>query len=211
MSVLRLLQLAVILCALAPSAAVAAAPIVYTGSVAVRSQDEAERADALRSALAKVVIERSGDAGILAREDVANAVAKADRYVVQYSYHAEAGAAPLMLVAQFDAAAVDALLQRLGLRASTPLAGGDSASEVSVWIGGLRGVDDWLRVAGYLARQPRLRASRPLAAHDDGVLMRLSLDGGLAPFLDTLAAGQVLAVDAGAAPSGADAALVLVP
>ncbi|MBC6942358.1 MAG: DUF2066 domain-containing protein [Xanthomonadales bacterium] len=209
-SLLRLLHFVLAACVLAASLPANGARLPYSGSVQVRSQDEAERADALRSALAKVVIERSGDAAALAREDVANEVAKADRYVLQYSYQRAAPGAPLQLVAQFDAAAVDALLLRLGLLAETP-ATGAVAGQTRVWIGGLHDADDWLRVSGYLARHPMLRDSRPLAAHDEGVLMQLDLAGTLAQFLDALAQERTLVPDAGAAHADAAATLLLVP
>lgn len=210
MSLLRLLHLVLAVCVLAAGLPAHGARLPYSGSVQVRSQDDAERADALRSALAKVVIERSGDAAALAREDVANEVAKADRYVLQYSYQRAAPGTPLQLVAQFDAAAVDALLLRLGLLAETP-ATGAVAGQTRVWIGGLHDADDWLRVSGYLARHPMLRDSRPLAAHDEGVLMQLDLAGTLAQFLDALAQERTLVPDAGAAHADAAATLLLVP
>ncbi len=212
MSLLRLLHLVLAVCVLAAGLPAHGARLPYSGSVQVRSQDDAERADALRSALAKVVIERSGDAAALAREDVANEVAKADRYVLQYSYQREAPGAPLQLVAQFDAAAVDALLLRLGLLAETP-ATGAADGQTRVWIGGLHDADDWLRVSGYLARHPMLRDSRPIAAQDEGVLMQLDLAGTLAQFLDALAQEQerTLVPDAAAAHADAAATLLLVP
>lgn len=211
MPVFRLLQLVLAACALALGALAAAAPPAYTGTVPVRSQDEAERADALRSALAKVVIEQTGDAGVLAREDVANAVAQADRYVVQYGYRNDGAGTPLQLVAQFDAAAVDAMLTRLGLREAAAVAAAEAPSAARVWIGGLRNADDWLRADGYLARSADVRSSRPLAAQGEAVLMQLELAGGLAHFLDGLAAESTLAIDPAPAHTDADAALVLVP
>ena len=74
-----------------------AAPTAYTGSAPVNSQNDDERAAALKTALANVVIEQTGDAGILARADVAKAVAQADRYVLQYSYRGSDGARLLAL------------------------------------------------------------------------------------------------------------------
>ena len=47
---------------------------------------------ALKTALANVVIEQTGDAGVLSRSDVAAAVGKAERYVLQFRYKQNAGA-----------------------------------------------------------------------------------------------------------------------
>ena len=64
--------------ALAPLAGMAS-PSTYSGSAPVNSQSDDERAGALRTALANVVIEQAGDAGVIARPDVAKAVEKAER------------------------------------------------------------------------------------------------------------------------------------
>ena len=209
LSRLLVLFLLVFATAFAPDAP--AAPATYVGSAPVNSQTDDERVAALKTALANVVIEQTGDAGILARADVASAVAKADRYVLQYSYRGGDGA--LTLVAQFDSEAVDAMLARLGLRdAAQAAAPASTTSEASVWIGGVRNADDWLRVAGYLARNNFVRSSRPLEARGDAVLMRLTLAGDLAHFLDAVTAERTLAVESRDSVSGdADARLVLTP
>ena len=100
-----------------------AAPATYSGESPVANQTEAARSGALKTALADVVIRLSGDAGILARDDVAKAVAAADKYVLQYRYRNETvtddstgGAGQqLVLVAEFDSNAVDRMLAGLGL------------------------------------------------------------------------------------------------
>jgi len=211
---LRLLPLFLLVLATVFAQPASAAPTAYTGSAPVNSQDDDERAAALKTALANVVIEQTGDAGILARADVAKAVTQASRYVLQYSYRADAGSnAPLTLVAQFDSAAVDAMLTRLGLREETqPAAAVDATSEASVWIGGVRNADDWLRVAGYLARNNFVRSSRPLEARGDAVLMRLTLASDVQRFLDAVAAERTLAIESRDSVSGdAEARLVLTP
>lgn len=209
----RLLRISAFLFALAFAPCLFAAPSTYTGSAPVNSQSDDERAAALKTALANVVIEQTGDAGILARADVAGAVAKADRYVLQYSYRENAGgSAPLTLVAQFDADAVDAMRTRLGLLEGAQAAAQDTTSEATVRIRGLRDADDWLRVAGYLAHNNFVRSNRPVAAHGDTVLVRLTLVGDLAHFLDAVTAERTLAIDGAAgAVDGAEATLVLAP
>ncbi|WP_291225647.1 DUF2066 domain-containing protein [Dokdonella sp.] len=208
----RLPCLFVLFALLALARLVHAAPETYTGIAPVNGQGEDERAAALKTALANVVIEQTADATILSRADVASAVAQASRYVLQYGYERNSsGAAPLQLVAQFDRGAVDAMLAQLGLRAAAPTANAGT-SQARVWIGGLRNADDWLRVAGFLAHDPAVRDSRPLFAHDDGVLMQLTLAGGLAAFLDAVSGKGMLEVEQGAAAgTDAEATLVLKP
>ena len=63
-----------------------AAPSTYTGEAPVANQSEGARAGALKTALAEVVIRLSGDPGILARSEVAKAVAGAEKLVLQYRY-----------------------------------------------------------------------------------------------------------------------------
>jgi len=76
--------------ALAPLTGIAA-PSSYTGSAPVNSQSDDERVGALKTALANVVIEQAGDPGVVARPEVAKAVEKAERYMLQYSYRRNTG------------------------------------------------------------------------------------------------------------------------
>ena len=82
---LLLRALCLVLVLSAPSA-YAAAPTTYTGEAPVNSQSDEDRAAALKTALANVVMTRTGDPGVLARADVASAVGQAERYVLQYQY-----------------------------------------------------------------------------------------------------------------------------
>jgi len=203
-------RLLVVVLALAPLLAIAG-PTMYTGEAPVNSQSDDERAAALKTALANVVIERTGDNGVLARADVAGAVAQAERYVLQYQYRANpGGTTPLVLVAQFDGAAVDAMLRRLGFGGAEERAAATEApSEATVWIGGIRDADDYARVVGYLTRSNFVRGVQPLAAHGDGMLVHLSLATGLARFADALAIERTLGADPATHVDGADAVFVL--
>jgi hypothetical protein len=186
-----------------------AAPSTYTGEAPVTSQSDEERAGALRTALANVVIEQTGDPGILARGEVAGAVAQAERYVVQYQYRSNppGAEAPLTLVASFDSAAVDAMLGRLGLGNGSAAPGAlDTPSEAVLWIGDIRDADDFLRVMSYLQRSNFARAVEPLAAQGDGMLVKVALATGLARFRDALGLERVLAPATSAPPAPADAA-----
>lgn len=184
-----------------------AAPSTYTGEAPVTSQSDDERAGALRTALANVVIQQTGDPGILARSEVASAVAQAERYVVQYQYRGNppGAEAPLTLVASFDSAAVDAMLGRLGVGAESVAPGAlDTPSEATLWIGDIRNADDFLRVMAYLERSNFVRGVEPLQAAGDGMLVRLALATGLARFGDALALERVLQpATATAAPADA--------
>ena len=198
-----------------------AAPATYSGEAAVTSQSDVERSGALKSALAEVVIRLSGDPGILARGDVAQAVAAADKYVLQYRYRQDAGidevtgaaSAKLVLVAEFDSSAVDRMLAGLGLASAEAGGVADSApSEARVWISGIHSAADYARGIGYLARQSLVRQSWPLEARADGVLVRLSLAGGLSRWLEMVDREGVLRVNNANPPvDGIDATLQLSP
>lgn len=196
----------------------AAAPATYTGEATVVSQADAERNEALKTALANVVIEVTGDSGVLARSDVARAVGEAPRYVLQYQYRrgsASDGTQPgLVLVAQFDRVAVDGMLRSLGLAAAGDTAGGVVAepSEAAVWISGIQSASDYARALGYLDRLDLVSSAQPVEARGDGVLVHLSLTTDLGRFLETLGPGEPLSVTNASPPvDGVDATLALVP
>jgi len=195
--------------ALAPLTGIAA-PSSYTGSAPVNSQSDDERVGALKTALANVVIEQAGDPGVVARPEVAKAVEKAERYMLQYSYRRNTGGdAAMTLVVQFDATAVDQMLQRLGLGAlaNVPVAP-ETPTEATLWIGDIRTADDYARVIGYLGKSNFVKAAQPMQATADGILVRVSLSTDLAHFLDAVAMERTLAASTTRA-DGADAALVL--
>lgn len=203
----------VLLLLLAPLAG-QAAPSGYTGEAPVASQSDEDRVEALKAALASVVVERSGDSALPARPDVAKALAQAERYVLQYQYKrgsADDGSARLILVAQFDSVAVDRLLQRSGAGGAETAAAPEAPAEATVWIGGIRNADDYARMIGYLGRSNFVRSAQPLRARADGMLVKLSLATDLAHFLDAVAMERTLGVDASAKTDGADAVLALLP
>src|SRR5476649_1571910 len=72
-----LASIVLVLASLAPVLARAVTSL-YTGQVPVNSQADGERAEALKSALAQVVVKLSGDTAVLAKPDVAKAVANAE-------------------------------------------------------------------------------------------------------------------------------------
>lgn len=95
---------------------------LYAGEVPVPDQSDGQRVEALRNALAQVVVKLTGDKSVLANEAVAKAVGEAERYVQQYQYRQEVvtdngvPAIRLSLVAQFDRGAVDRLVRERGLK-----------------------------------------------------------------------------------------------
>ena len=204
-----------LLLTLLASPAWAFGPATYTGTAPVNSQSDDERVEALKTALANVVVAQTGDKGVLARPDVANAVAQAERYVLQYQYRNNAAddAAKMTLVAQFDSAAVDKMLSRLGFgnAGDEQAAVAQTPSEVVVWIGGIRNADDYARVIGYLAKNNFVRGAQPTQARGDGILVKLSLATDLARFLDAVGMERSLMVNTTAHVDGADAILALSP
>ena len=214
------LALAALVATLLPQSA-PAAPSTYTGEAPVNSQSDEERSEALKTALANVVIDATGDPGVLARSDVASAVAKAERYVLQYRYRQNAGASAdlspskWMLIAEFDATAVDQMLQRLGLsggKSGTDVVPDATPTEATVWIGGIHSADDYIRAIGYLGKSNLVRSAQPLQARGDGMLVKLSLATELKRFLDAVAMERTLGVVNSAPPvEGVDATLALGP
>ena len=198
-----------------------AAPATYSGEAPVASQSEAERAEALKTALAAVVIRLSGDPGILANGKVAAAVAEAEKYVLQYRYQrglaaedsAEVESASMILVAEFDSNAVDRMLAALGLGSANAAAAMDSTpTEQRIWLSGIHSAEDYARGLGYLSKQSLVRQSRPLEARDDGLLVHLSLSSGLQRWLEVVDGEGVLRVNSASPPlEGIDATLVLNP
>jgi len=200
-------------------APVRAAPPTYTAEAPVDSQSDDDRLEALKIALANVIIDQTGDAGVLSRSDVAAQLAKADKYVLQFKYRqnpgaADTGAPRLTLIAEFDAAAVDRMLQGLNLQ-SAGIAGAPidaTPSDATVWIGGIRSADDYARVIGYLAKSNLVKSMQPRQARGDGMLIKLSLATDLKHFLDAVAMERQLSVVNGSPPvDGIDATLALGP
>lgn len=206
------------------SAGALAAPGLYTGQVPVGSQSDVERTEALKTALAQVVIRVTGDNGALAKPDVAKAVADAERYVQQFSYQQEIvteGGQPqvrLTLVAQFDRDAVDQLLRNLGLlKDAAPVEGQAVAVDATpgsfrVWVAGVRSPQDYARLIGALSGNEFVRDVQVELARGDGVQIRLTSATSLARLLDNLSAGAVIRVAKTKPPvDGLDALLDLQP
>ena len=215
----RLVALVAFAFALLAAPALRAAPSTYTGEAPVESQSDDDRAEALKIALANVIIDQTGDAGVLSRSDVAAQLAKADKYVLQFKYRqnpgaADTGAPRLTLIAEFDAAAVDKMLQGLNLQ-SAGAAGAPidaTPSDATVWIGGIRSADDYARVIGYFAKSNLVKSTQPKQARGDGMLVRLSLATDLKHFLDAVTMERQLSVVNGSPPvDGIDATLALGP
>jgi len=210
-----LLALAIALLGASP---LGAAPPTYTAEAPVDSQSDDDRLEALKIALANVIIDQTGDAGVLSRSDVAAQLAKADRYVLQFKYKqnpgADTGAPKLTLIAEFDAAAIDKMLQGLGL-ASAGIAGAPidaTPTDVTVWIGGIRSADDYARVIGYFAKSNLVKSTQPKQARGDGMLVKLALATDLKHFLDAVSIERQLSVVNGSPPvDGIDATLALGP
>jgi hypothetical protein len=201
---------------------------LYTGQVPVNTQSDAERAEALKSALAQVVVKLTGgDNAVLARPEVAQAVANAANYVQQYQYAQDVATTAdgkpqvrLSLVAQFDRTAVDKLVADLGLGqvgASTQnpqvaqAAADMQAQTFRVWIGGLNSAVDYARAIGTLSRNELVRGVKTELARGDGVEVRVDITGPLPRLLDSLS-GSPLQVDNAKPPvDGIDALLSLRP
>ncbi len=220
-AVLRRFVLIVPLLALAPWAH---AEGLYSGQVPVSSQSDADRAEALKSALAQVVVKLAGgDNAVLARPAVAQALANANNYVQQFQYTQDVvttDAKPqvrLNLVAQFDRIAVDKLIADLGLAAS---AGNAQAMQAEtdtqahayrVWVGGVQSAQDYARAVGTLSRNELVRSVQAEQARGEGLELRLDITGPLQRLLDSLAGSPLRVVDTKPPVDGVDAVLAVVP
>jgi len=197
---------------------------LYTGQVLVASQSDADRTEALKSALGDVVVRVSGDKAVLARPDVAKAVADAERYVQQFSYQqdvvTEAGQTQvrLTLVAHFDRDAVDRLLRNPGSAKDSPPPDGQAAAvdatpgSYRLWVAGVRSPQDYARLIGALSGNEFVREVQVELARGDGVQVRLTSATSLSRLLDNLSAGAVIRVANSKPPvDGLDALLDLQP
>jgi hypothetical protein len=206
---------------LTPSATAAAS--LYTGEVAVNSQSDADRAEALRAALIQVIVKVSGDNSIATRPAAIKAIASADHYVQQYQYTqnvvTDAGQTQvrLSLVAQFDRDAVDQLLRDLGL--SQGNAAGDSAPAAAemqsgsyrVWVSGVNSAADYARLIGTLSRNELVRSVQVEQARGDGLQLKLEVTGSLTRLLESLSTGPVRVLNAKPPVDGVDALLGVQP
>jgi hypothetical protein len=187
-----------------------AAPSTYTGEVSVNSQSEAERAEAMKSALGSVVIRLSGDSGALARPDVARAVADASKLALQYQYRRDPTG--LVFVVEFDSVAVDRMLADLGLGGGSHIAIDTTPSEGRVWISGIRSSTDYARLLDFLSRHAMLRQAQPIEAQGDGLLVHLQISGSLSYWLESVDSEGTLRVNSASPPiDGVDATLALTP
>jgi len=196
---------------------------LYTAQVPVASQDEAERAQALKTALGQVITKASGDPGVLVRPEVVKALGQAERYVQQFQYQqdvvTDTGQAQvrLTLIAQFDREAVDRLLGgSAGAKeadSARPAPAVDTTpGTYHVWIGGVRSGRDYARVIGALSGVDTVRDVQVEQARGDGMQLRLATAGSLPRLLEALNAGPVLRVTNAKPPvDGIDALLDLKP
>ena len=190
---------------------------LYAGQVPVASQADEERVGALRAALAQVVVKVSGDSAIVARPEVAKAIASADKYVQQYQYTQDVvtdNGQPqvrLNLVAQFDRDAIDRLLADQG---AARAAGGDAAAPAEqqsgtyhVWVSGIASAQDYARLIGSLTRNDLIRNVHTELARGDGVQLRLDAGSSLPRLLESLGNGPVRVLNAKPPVDGVDALL----
>ena len=193
---------------------------LYSAQVPVASQSAKDRSDALKNALAQVVINLTGgDKRVLAQAAVAGAIDNAERYVQQYEYNqnvAEVNGQPvvnLQLVAQFDRNAVDQLLADLGLAHGQSSNQNEQAAvdvepqSYHVWVSGIGSAQDFADVVGELNQNELVRNVQAQQARADGVELSLSVTGPLSRLLDSLAGSNLHVLNAKPPLQGIDALL----
>jgi hypothetical protein len=170
-----------------------------------------------------VLARLTGDTAVLNRPGVAKAVAQPNRFVQQYRYAQDAvtesgqSQVRLSLVAQFDRAATDKLLADLGLTRSGS-SGADSGPAAAaavdtspqifrVWISGVNSANDYARAVGTLARSDSVRSVQVEQARNDGVQLRLEVNGPLQRLFDSLGNGPLRVLNSAPPVEGVDALL----
>ncbi len=191
---------------------------LYAGEVPVGSQAEGERNEALKTALAQVIVKVSGDNTILTRPEVSKAVAAPSRFVQQYEYRQDVvndNGQPqvhLTLVAQFDREAVDQLIGGAAKSSGDATTAADTRTQsYRVWVGGVASADDYARLVGALSRNELVRAVQAEQARGDGVELRIETIGPLQRVLDSLGSGPVHVSNARPPVDGVDALLDMRP
>ena len=95
------------------------APGLHEGTVPVADKSDAARADAMRAALAQVLIKLTGDRAVAKQPPAADILRDTQRYVLEYRYQnpeqSDGAASPLSLWVRFDATAVDQAVVAAGL------------------------------------------------------------------------------------------------
>ncbi len=193
---------------------------LYSAQVPVASQSVKDRADALKDALAQVVVNLTGgDKGVLAQPAVGKAIADAQRYVQQYEYTEQVTnnngqpEAHLQLQAEFDRNAVDQMLANLGLTHAD--AGGQNAQVLTdvepalyhVWVSGIDSAQDFASVVGELSQNDLVRSVQAQQARGDGVELSLDVTGPLSRLLNSLNGTNLRLLNAKPPLDGIDALL----
>ena len=200
-----------VLCAWFAAPAFAAG--LYTGEVPVNSQSEADRNEGLKAALAQVFTKVGGDASVLARPDIAKAVAEASRYVQQYQFTPDVATSRLMLSAQFDRDAIDQLLGNAGTKSgdAAPAVVDTKPQSYRVWVRGVGSADAYARLVGTLSRNDLVRGVQAEQARGDGVELKIDTVGPLQRVLDSLGNGPIRVANAKPPVDGVDALLDMQP
>jgi hypothetical protein len=163
---------------LLPTLVLAQAPADgYLGRVAVPDQSEAARTAALGEALTQV-LERAGGQPLAGQPRLQPTLARAPRLLQRFSYERDPAGGQLMLVAGFDARAVDAALRSAGL----PVWGQAAVAteDLALSIGELQGIGDYSRALAALRSLPGVRGVAVLGADGSRLLLRARVEGGAA-------------------------------
>lgn len=158
----------------------------YQASVPVMSQAPEDRDEAMRRALATVLVRVSGDPSAAAADAI---LARATQLVQRYAYERDAER-QLRLMAAFDPQAVENALKREGLPVWGVYAG--EIEEVALSVAGLRSAGDYARVIGALRALPSVNQLQVLEARNDTLYLRLRSEGGAARLSGAISIGGVL-------------------
>lgn len=174
---------------LAPKPAAAVPENPYEAVVPVEDESNASRDKALRLALIEVLKR------VVGRSDAATSsvLARATSLVQQYTFQRDEATSALSFRAVFDQSSVDDALKAEGL----PIFGVDSGV-VEAWIvqvRGLRTADDYARVLEHFGRIRGVRKVEVAEVSEQGVRLRMIVEGGTNRAIQLAEAGGLLRGD----------------
>lgn len=208
-----LLALSLLFAAGAHAQDTAVAGGTYSATVPVADTSDAARNAALTTALTQVLQRLAPQV-----TPGADVLGQAPGLARNYKYQRATGGNGLQLQVDFDPGSIRHLLQQLDATAAAtagPASGSTSAAPLAaaaaaggsgtVWVDGLDSATDFASMLSTLRQSPQLHNVVPIAAQNDGVLLRLDYDAPLPEVLNALIAGGHL--QTAPAHQGADASL----
>lgn len=161
----------------------------YQGRTPVLDQSAPERDKGLRIALAQVLARVSGDTRLAATGRTSPILARAGSLLRSVSYESNAQGS-LVLVADFDPAAVESALQQAGLPVWGALA--SHVEEVAMTVSAVDSAQDYARTMAALKRVPGIKSLFVSGSEGESLRLQLRVEGGAGRLAGALSVGGVL-------------------